>query len=161
VTAGSGPAVLCLHGWPQNHREFLPFFETLSNDYRFIAPDLRGYADSDKPYTDYLPATIAQDVLELAAVEGADRFHILSHDLGGPPSVALAYMAGERALSLATIETPFFGLDYPSYTDPRVAYWHVSSLKGARSNIFGISSGISPTTRTQFLRRTFGSTRCK
>ena len=67
-----------------------------SNSYRFIGQILRGYADSDKPYTDYLPATIAQDMLELAAVEGTDRFHILSHDLGGPPSVALAYMAGER-----------------------------------------------------------------
>jgi pimeloyl-ACP methyl ester carboxylesterase len=126
VTAGSGPAVLCLHGWPQNHREFRPFFEALSSSYRFIAPDLRGYADSDKPYTDYLPATIAQDMLELANAEGVDRFHILSHDLGGPPSVALAYMAGARALSLATIETPFFGLDYPGYVDPRVAYWHLT-----------------------------------
>src|SRR3954447_16735827 len=91
------PAILCLHGWPQNHREFLPFFETCSNSYRFIAPDLRGYADSDKPYTDYLPATIAQDMLELADVEGAGSFHVLSHDLGGPPSVALAYMAGGRS----------------------------------------------------------------
>jgi pimeloyl-ACP methyl ester carboxylesterase len=73
-----------------------------------------------------LPATIARDMLELADVEQADRFHILSHDLGGPPSVALAYMSGERALSLATIETPFFGLDYPDYVDPRVAYWHLN-----------------------------------
>ncbi len=124
VTVGSGPYVLCLHGWPQNHREFLPFFDALSDSYRFIAPDLRGYADSDKPYDDYLPATIAQDMLELADVEDADRFHIISHDLGG--SVALAYMAGKRALSLATIETPFFGLDYPDYVDPRVPYWHLA-----------------------------------
>jgi pimeloyl-ACP methyl ester carboxylesterase len=86
VIVGSGPAVCCLHGWRQNHREFLPFFEAFSTSYRFIAPDLRGYADSDKPYSDYLPATIAQDMLEIADLEGADRFHILSHDLGGPPS---------------------------------------------------------------------------
>lgn len=125
VTVGDGPSVMCLHGWPQNHHEFSPFFERLSSRYRFIAPDLRGYGDSDKPYSDYLPATIAQDMLELADVEGADRFHILSHDLGGPPSVALAYMAGERALSLATIETPFFGLSYEGYVDPRVPYWHL------------------------------------
>src|SRR3954466_5078999 len=78
VTAGSGPAVLCLHGWPQNHREFLPIFEVLAERYRFVAPDLRGYADSDKPYADYMPATIAQDMLELADAEGVDRFHILS-----------------------------------------------------------------------------------
>jgi pimeloyl-ACP methyl ester carboxylesterase len=126
VTAGKGPVVLCLHGWPQNHREFIPIIEKFADRYSFIAPDLRGYADSDKPYSDYLPATIAQDLIELCDVEGAKEFHILSHDLGGPPSVALAYMAGKRALSLATIETPFFGLSYPGYIDPRVAYWHLS-----------------------------------
>src|SRR3954469_12861752 len=64
-------------------------------------------------------------MLGLLDVEGVDRFHILSHDLGGPHAVALAYLATDRALSLATIETPFFGLDYPGYVDPRVAYWHL------------------------------------
>jgi len=115
-----------MHGWPQNHREFLPVIEGLSDRYRFIAPDLRGYADSGKPFDGYEPKTIAQDMLALLAAERVEKFHILSHDLGGPPSVALAYMASDRALSLATIETPFFGLNYPGYVDPRVAYWHLS-----------------------------------
>ncbi|MDQ3565993.1 MAG: hypothetical protein M3436_18515 [Pseudomonadota bacterium] len=44
------------------------------------------------------------DMLSLLAAER----DILSHDLGGAPSVALAYMASGRALSLATIETPFY-----------------------------------------------------
>lgn len=126
VTAGRGPVVLCMHGWPQNHREFLPVMEGLLDRYSFIAPDLRGFADSDKPYDGYEPLTIARDMLDLLAVEGVDKFHILSHDLGGPPSVALAYLTHDRALSLSTIETPFFGLDYPGYVDPRVAYWHLS-----------------------------------
>jgi pimeloyl-ACP methyl ester carboxylesterase len=127
VTAGnpSGPVVLAMHGWPQNHREFIPIIDALGKQYRFIAPDLRGYADSDKPFSGYEPKTIAQDMIELLEVEGIDRFHIFSHDLGGPPSVALAYMAGDRAISLATIETPFFGLDFPGYVDPRVPYWHL------------------------------------
>jgi pimeloyl-ACP methyl ester carboxylesterase len=125
VTTGVGPTVLCMHGWPQNHREFLPVIDGLSDRYSFIAPDLRGYADSDKPYDGYEPTNIAQDMLEVLAVEGVEKFHILSHDLGGPPSVALAYAAPHRALSLATIETPFFGLDYPGYVDPRVPYWHL------------------------------------
>ena len=42
-----------------------------------------------------------RDVLVRAGGEGAGRFHMLSHDLGGPPSVALAYVAGERALSMS------------------------------------------------------------
>jgi pimeloyl-ACP methyl ester carboxylesterase len=126
IVAGEGPVVLCMHGWPQNHREFLPVIRKLADKYRFIAPDLKGYADSDKPFSGYEPKTIAQDMLELLAVERVDRCHILSHDLGGPPSVALAYLAGDRAVSLSTIETPFFGLKYPGYVDPRVPYWHLS-----------------------------------
>jgi pimeloyl-ACP methyl ester carboxylesterase len=125
VTVGRGPVVLCMHGWPQNHREFLPVIEAFTNDYTFIAPDLRGYADSDKPYDGYEPKTIANDMVALLDVERADKFHILSHDLGGPPSVALAYIACDRAMSLATIETPFFGLEFPGYVDPRIAYWHL------------------------------------
>ena len=125
VTVGKGPVVLCMHGWPQNHREFLPVIEPLADRYRFIAPDLRGYADSDKPYDGYEPKTIAQDMLGLLAAERVDKFHVLSHDLGGPPSVAVAYAAPDRALSLATIETPFFGLEFPGYVDPRVPYWHL------------------------------------
>ncbi|WP_342640283.1 alpha/beta fold hydrolase [Rhodoligotrophos ferricapiens] len=125
VTAGRGTVVLCMHGWPQNHREFLPVIERFTDQYAFIAPDLRGFADSDKPYGGYEPKTIAQDMLALLEVERVEKFHILSHDLGGPPSVALAYAAPERALSLATIETPFFGLDFPGYVDPRVPYWHL------------------------------------
>ena len=125
-----------MHGWPQNHREYLPLIRQLAGRYRFIVPDLRGFADSDKPFSGYEPKTIAQDMLALLAVEGVDRFHILSHDLGGPPSVALAYLAGDRPLSLSTIETPFFGLKYPGYVDPRVAYWHLGMHMNMDISVF-------------------------
>jgi pimeloyl-ACP methyl ester carboxylesterase len=114
-----------MHGWPQNHREFLPVIERLSDRYTFIAPDLRGYADSDKPFNGYEPKNVAQDMIGLLEAEHVTRYHILSHDLGGPSSVALAYLTSNRAVSLATIETPFFGLDFPGYVDPRVGYWHL------------------------------------
>jgi pimeloyl-ACP methyl ester carboxylesterase len=115
-----------MHGWPQNHREFLPVIERLADGFTFVAPDLRGFADSDKPYDGYEPKSIAQDMLGLLEAENVTRFHILSHDLGGPAAVALAYLAPNRALSLATIETPFFGLSFPGYVDPRVTYWHLA-----------------------------------
>jgi pimeloyl-ACP methyl ester carboxylesterase len=31
AVAGAGPAVLCVHGWPQNHREFLPVIDGLTD----------------------------------------------------------------------------------------------------------------------------------
>jgi hypothetical protein len=33
VTVGKGPVVLCMHGWPQNHREFLPVIEGFADQY--------------------------------------------------------------------------------------------------------------------------------
>ena len=74
VTAGSGPVVLCMHGWPQNHREFLPVIARLADRFTFIAPDLRGYADSDKPYDGYEPKNIAQDMLGLLEAEPLHAF---------------------------------------------------------------------------------------
>jgi pimeloyl-ACP methyl ester carboxylesterase len=59
VVAGEGPVVLGMRGWPQNHREFLRLIEKLAGQYRFIVPDLRGLADSNKPFSGYEPKTIA------------------------------------------------------------------------------------------------------
>ena len=59
VVAGEGPVVLGMRGWPQNQREFLPLIEKLGGQNRFIVPDLRGLADSNKPFSGYEPKTIA------------------------------------------------------------------------------------------------------
>jgi pimeloyl-ACP methyl ester carboxylesterase len=58
VVAGEGPVLLGMRGWPQNQREFLPLIEKLAGQYRFIVPDLRGLADSNKPFSGYEPKTI-------------------------------------------------------------------------------------------------------
>ncbi len=44
VTAGHGPAVLCMRGWPQNHCEFVPCHGAACRQLSFIAPDLRAWA---------------------------------------------------------------------------------------------------------------------
>ena len=114
-----------MHGWPQSHREFVPLIERMSDSYTFIAPDFGDTPIAISRMMGTSRRTIARDMLGILDAEKVNRFHILSHDLGGPPSVALAYLASNRAMSLATIETPFFGLSHPGYVDPRVPYWHL------------------------------------
>jgi pimeloyl-ACP methyl ester carboxylesterase len=77
---------VCMAG-RKPHREYLYIVERLGHKYRFIAPDLRGFADGEKPFSGYEPKTIAGDMLGLLNVEKAERFHILSHDLGRPAAV--------------------------------------------------------------------------
>jgi hypothetical protein len=86
--------------------------------------------------------------------------------------VALAYVASNRALSLATIETPFFGLSAPGYVDPRVTYWHLGmhmNMDVTRFLIEGreeqylrhTSSGTLPTTPMECLKTKSSSISCR
>jgi 3-oxoadipate enol-lactonase len=54
TTAGQGPPLILLHGFPLDHRQWLPQLKSLSANYHVIAPDLRGFGRSaltDQPYT--------------------------------------------------------------------------------------------------------------
>lgn len=44
--AGQGPALVCLHGFPLDHRMWLGQLRGLSPHHRVIAPDLRGFGQS-------------------------------------------------------------------------------------------------------------------
>ena len=47
--AGSGPPLLLLHGYPQTHVMWHKVAPPLAERYTVVAPDMRGYGDSDKP----------------------------------------------------------------------------------------------------------------
>ena len=53
VQAGSGPAVLLLHGWPQTSYEWRKVMDLLSDDFTVIAPDIRGQGFTAKPASGY------------------------------------------------------------------------------------------------------------
>ena len=65
VTAGQGPAVVLLHGWPQTWYMWRDVMSGLASRYRVIAPDLRGLGDSSRPADGYDKKTLAQDVWHL------------------------------------------------------------------------------------------------
>ncbi|MEP7025623.1 MAG: alpha/beta fold hydrolase, partial [Actinomycetota bacterium] len=65
VTAGRGPAVLLLHGWPQTWYEWRKVMAGLAADFTVIAPDLRGFGYSAKPAAGYDAATYAADLAAL------------------------------------------------------------------------------------------------
>lgn len=86
AVAGSGPAVVLLHGFPQTHLMWRHVAADLVADYTVICPDLRGYGASDKPLEDeeetYSKRTMAADVVAAARVLGHQRFALAGHDRG-------------------------------------------------------------------------------
>jgi hypothetical protein len=70
ASAGAGPPIVLLHGFPQTHLAWRHVATDLATDHRVICPDLRGYGDSDKPADDprgltYAKRTMATDIVEL------------------------------------------------------------------------------------------------
>ena len=105
VTAGRGPAVVLLHGWPQTWYMWREVMVGLAGDYRVIAPDLRGLGDSSRPAGGYDKKTLAQDVWRLVHdVLGEQELFVVGHDWGGPVAFALAAQHREAVKRLAVFD---------------------------------------------------------
>lgn len=71
VDRGKGPPVLLIHGYPLNNRLWEPQFNSLTNNARLLAPDLRGFGESEVvpgPYSMDLLAKDCHDLLERIVV---------------------------------------------------------------------------------------------
>jgi pimeloyl-ACP methyl ester carboxylesterase len=90
---GSGPAVVLLHGWPgdrTDHRDLMPRL----GGCQVVAPDLRGFGESDKhavdPAAQYTAAAQARSVADLITGLGLDRPVVFGYDIGSRIAQALA-----------------------------------------------------------------------
>jgi len=91
LSAGSGEPILLLHGYAQNSHMWRPLIGELAKTNTVIAPDLRGFGQSDKPAQGYDKKTMAQDVHALAVSLGHKQVRVVGHDIG--LMVAYAYAA--------------------------------------------------------------------
>jgi len=85
VSAGEGPLVVLLHGFPQFWYAWRHQIPELAKRFKVVAPDLRGYGDTDKPprVADYRTGVLAADVAALVRALGHERAHVVGHDWGG------------------------------------------------------------------------------
>jgi haloacetate dehalogenase len=82
MEAGDGPAVVLLHGFPETHYAWRYQIPVLARKYRVIAPDLRGYGETDKPASGYDKRTMARDLKALLEHLSIERVALVSHDRG-------------------------------------------------------------------------------
>jgi pimeloyl-ACP methyl ester carboxylesterase len=95
------PPVLALHGWPQHWWTWRRVLPLLADEYRVIAPDLRGLGWSGFPADgDFTKRRLADDAVALLDAMGIERAHVMGHDWGGYAGILLALQAPERVRSL-------------------------------------------------------------
>ena len=112
VTAGEGPPVMLLHGWPQTWYEWRHVIDLLADEYRVVAPDLRGFGYSGKPASGYDAATMAADLAALAGHLDLRDITVLGHDWGAVFGyVYAATNPGQvRALGIVEMALPGVGI---------------------------------------------------
>ena len=110
VTAGAGPPVVLLHGWPQTWWEWRHAIPELAEQYTVIAPDMRGLGDSSRPLVGYDKKTIANDIWRLVnEALGYGSFYLVGHDWGGPTAYALAAAHPDAVKRLVVVDVSIPG----------------------------------------------------
>ena len=109
VKGGSGPPLLLLHGYPQNHTMWHKVAPLLAQDFTVVVADLRGYGDSGKmeggpEHINYSKRAMAQDQVEVMDQLGFDSFLLVGHDRGARVSHRLTKDHPQRVKRLAVLD---------------------------------------------------------
>jgi len=103
---GEGPAVLLLHGFPDSSalwRRQVPAL--VGAGYRAIAPDLRGFGESERPEAveEYAITRSVADMVAVLDLLGVERAHVVGHDFGAAVAWVLAMLHPERVDRLVVL----------------------------------------------------------
>jgi pimeloyl-ACP methyl ester carboxylesterase len=111
-----GPLVVLLHGFPETWAGWRAQIGPLAEaGFRVVAPDQRGYGESDKPkgVAAYGADRLAADVAALIAAAGAERASVVGHDWGGIVAFWVALRHPERVDRLAILNAPHPAVFWP------------------------------------------------
>jgi len=120
VTAGSGPAVMFLHGFPDLWRSWrAQMHAVVQAGYRAIAPDLRGYGDTEGDEDPRASTSI--DVMgDLVAILDHLEVHevtLVAHDWGTNAGWAAVQLRPDRFKGILAMSVPWLPLEAGSLPD--------------------------------------------
>ncbi len=113
--AGSGPAVLFIHGYASSMEMWRGVFERVARDHRAIAVDLKGFGWSARPPGDYSPPAQAALVWKVLDKLGVDDVTIVGHSWGSSVSLAMALSAPARVRRIALYDAYVYEEQVPSF----------------------------------------------
>jgi pimeloyl-ACP methyl ester carboxylesterase len=102
-TAGSGPAIVLVHGMAGSSRTWRFVAPRLAEQYRVIVPDLPGHGESHKSRGDYSLGAYACGLRDLLAVLEVERATVVGQSLGGGVAMQFAYMFPSRVDRLVLV----------------------------------------------------------
>jgi len=109
-SAGTGPAVVLLHGYGETGDMWVPLAVELARDHTVIVPDLRGLGLSAKPSGGFDKKTQAGDVRGVMEALRVSQADVVAHDIGNMVAFQFAAQYPERVRRLVLIDAPVPGV---------------------------------------------------
>jgi pimeloyl-ACP methyl ester carboxylesterase len=100
------PAVMLVHGWPQNWWAWRELIPTLAERFRVIAPDLRGHGWTEATASGYEKEQLTSDLLGVLDALEVERVTWVGHDWGAWTGFLAALRAPERLERLLALCIP-------------------------------------------------------
>src|SRR5579863_8228684 len=107
---GTGPLVVLCHGWPESWYSWRHQLQALAEaGYRVVAPDQRGYGETDKPQAieAYNILNLVSDIVGLVNSLGEERAVIVGHDWGAPVAWTSALVRTDMFRGLGLLSVPY------------------------------------------------------
>jgi pimeloyl-ACP methyl ester carboxylesterase len=125
VRGGTGPAVILLHGFPQDWSAFRKIMPRLARKFTVVAVDLRGVGRSAATPGGYDAANMAEDIHQLARHLELGRVYVAGHDIGGMVAYAFARVYPNATRGVMIIDVPLPGVEPWEESKGDPALWHV------------------------------------
>jgi pimeloyl-ACP methyl ester carboxylesterase len=124
VWGGNGPAVVLLHGYPQDWTEWRHVIPELSRHFTVVAVDLRGIGGSKPTQGGYDAMNLAADIRGLVRKLELDRPYIAGHDIGGLVAYAYGRAYPDATRGVMVLDVPLPGVAPWSEVNREPTLWH-------------------------------------
>jgi pimeloyl-ACP methyl ester carboxylesterase len=101
----SGAAIVLIHGYTDNARDWVPMLPFMPRRYHLILPDLRGHGHSGKPECCYGRLDFAYDIKLLMDALHVQKADIIGHSLGSVIAQTFAEYWPERTSRVVLISS--------------------------------------------------------
>ena len=125
VRGGTGPAVILLHGFPEDWYEYRRVIPLLAKNFAVVAFDLRGIGSSAVTPDGYDAANMAEDVHQLVEQLHWEHVYVVGHDIGGMVAYAFIRRYPEASRGLMLLDAPVPGLGPWDAVKADPLIWHI------------------------------------
>lgn len=127
VRGGQGPAVILVHGFPEDWVEYREIMPRLAKQFTVVAVDLPGIGRSAPAAGGYDAANLAAHIYALAHALKLERPYVVGHDLGGLVTYAYVRSFPDSLRGAMILDVPMPGI--AGWDEAVAGMWHIGFIQ--------------------------------